>query len=261
MPADAYTFKPPIPDPLVAELLKRDSLIETWTVAYHNSIVSRDRLTSDLRSELYHVSSRANELADALITAQRDLSTARAINTQNAEKLTIERAKLRIAEQTAKEQRDKRLVAEARAIEHRATCAQLESRCAKLQLEHHAAGHALTNNHSTHTFGTPGQALPILTAPIFRTTPRDSGASFLSDAARANLLQVASRPESPHDAPGEGTDSPRSSTASSTRRRSTPNSRSPNGVNSPPPLRRRRRSPTDDFASESAGSSTGRSPR
>ena len=253
------TFIPPPPDPYAAELLKRDTLIESWSRAFHDMVISRDRDISDIRSELHRAVNRANDLADTLIAAQRDLNTARIVARQTAEKITVERAKLRIAEQTARDQRDKRRLAEALAVEHNTARAQAETRLTMLQLEHGETGHARTRHRPTAATGTPGKttSAPIPAPSVFCSSSRtDSEASSLDDVSRRRLLCVAYRQESPDDGSGGEPGSPSGSYSSSARRGEGRIPYSPEG-SSPPNNRQRRESPADDFASGCAGSSAG----
>ena len=257
--AGAFTFVAPPPDPFTAELLKKDALIERWSLAFHDLSIARDRDFADTRDQLRRADrhtrdaeARAGLLAVELSATQRDLAASRA----GAELLAKElrQARRDLAARGSHDQHDTRRAAGA-ALSDRAKAA---ARLARFQQENLKATQGLTIPSAADLLNALGPLPPQIPAASAPGHPPRLGANntYLSDEHRTLLLQKP--PDSDSDSPGEepstGHGSPAASHTSSVKRRDSCAAHSSDG-SSPVSSRRRHDSPAADF--EDSGSARG----
>ena len=257
--AGAFTFVAPPPDPFTAELLKKDALIERWSLAFHDLSLARDRDSADTRDLLrradHHTrdaEARAALLAVELSATQRDLAASRA----GAELLAKElrQARRDLAARGSHDQRDTRRAA-GPALSERAKAA---ARLARFQQENLQATQRLTIPSAADLLNALGPLPPQIPAASAPGHPPRLGANntYLSDEHRTLLLQKHSDSDSdsPGEEPGSGHGSPAASHTSSAKRRDSCVAHSSDG-NNPVSSRRRHDSPAADF--EDSGSARG----
>ena len=267
-PAGMFAFISPPPDPFTSELLKRDALVEHWSLAFHEMSIARDRESADAREfadamrratrRARDAEDRAASLADELISAQRDLAAARNSAEQVAKDLRHARRDL--AARDAHAQHEHRRQRPAITVPPAAR-AQAEASLARHRLRNLEAGQDHTSPSAADLLSRLG-ALgplkpPIPTAPVLSHSPRHrTNDTYLSNEDRARLLQQAATGDSDSSdgEPGAGRGSSTGSHISSAKRRDSRATHSSDG-SSPASSRRRRASPAADF--ETPGSARG----